>query len=380
LATGPAFGGSTKILDGYIIRATRTKDRAVARIIDTPALVALPGRYVATPGQSNYTPTHTAVYEFPLGRDDLVYQREEPFEVQSALPTHKGAAPAAPTLIGVEPFGLEIKNNNERTSSFPTPNGFVNVDVNIANRFGFNVYPYAYMRTTDPVLYQLDNYVLQIAYGTYTATTDGWDTTVLEPLTGQPSVVVSDSILPPGVMGMCKRDSTPAYDPGASFVSPQALFDGAQLPWARACVVDPTEDGERQVFMATHCVVDMLGDNDRFGAKGICFNLLRVGLDITNQPPALVGQSLLDMRDNSDPRTRPRPTFTAPPNQGYATNLVYPTMLVRSTVADALGVKQIVYGVSLYQCVQTVPPDTTDDTAPFANYNTVLLHRYVDAA
>lgn len=380
LARGPMFGVKVSILDGYIIRAVRTKDRANARIIDTPALVALPGRYVATPGQSNYTPTHTAVYEFPLGRDDLIYQREEPFDVQSALPSHKGAAPAAPALIGVEPAGLEIKNNNERTSSFPTPNGFVTVDTNVANRFGFDVYPYAYMRTTDPVLYDLNTYVLQTAYGVYTASADGWDTTVLEPLTGQPSVVVSDSILPPGVMGMCKRDNTPAYDPSASFLSPQALFDGAQLPWARACVVDPTDAGERQVFMASHCVVDMLGDNDRFGAKGVCFNLLRVGLDVTNQPPTVVAQYLLDMRDNTDPRTRPRPTFTGVPNQGYATNLAYPTMLARSTIPDGLGVKQIVYGVTLYQCAQTIPPDTTDDTVPFTNYNTVLLHRFVDAA
>lgn len=355
MAAGAAFQVKSKLMDGYIMRANKRGQNIEVRVLDTPALVVLPGRYISG---STYTPMHALVHTFGTGRDALLYGPQTPTPVASETPTHLGTTPATTVTVGSLPASVVLRlSNNERTYMASAPFGVSTVDAEVAMRGAYTVNPYAFMDREDRMVYTLRNYAPQRSLGEFSASGAGWNTSVGAPQNTPQSPEFSDSVLPTPLLPFCKRVSPPAYDPSST---PATTYDGAQLPWCKHLVLD-SEGGSATYLLCVHVVTDMLNDNDSFGAKGLWFAQYRS----TGGVPTLEWQESVDMRDNTNDYAVPWVANLAPDR--YVTNNVYPAMMCRrddGTVA----------ALTMYANFQTTPPFDMDPGRDFNAWNTVFLY------
>ena len=352
--TGAVYQVRSKIIDGYIMRAVRRRDNVEVRIMDTPALVLFPGRYISG---TTYTPMHALVRSYGLGRDAFLFPPSA-VVVDSEEPTHKGSKPSAAVTVGTLPATVVLRlSNDERTYMATSTFGASTVDAEVAMQGAYTVNPYAFMNRTDRMVYTVRNYSPQRSLGDFTANGAGW-TTDVEPAENTPlSPEFSDSILPSPLLPFCKRVSPPAYDPSSV---PATTYDNAQLPWCKL-LVQAQDETTATYLLCAHVVTDMLNDDDSFGAKGLWF----AEYQVAGATPTQLWQDTVDMRDNADPYAVPWVANTAPDR--YATNNVYPALMCRrddGTVAV----------LAMYANFQTTPPFDMDPGRVFNAWNTVFLY------
>ncbi len=331
--TAAPYMSRSRSIDGYIIKATRTGDRATVHIIDTPAQVALPGRaLVGAPG-SAYLPAHCPLVELTSGRDALLGGAVG--DPASLYPQHAGCPPLPVLLGGPTPPMISVVDNRVQPSLSVLPGvGAVELTTPLYMSARYNVNPYAFVsRSNSAMLYLLSLYSPTVAKGSYAQTEGGWTPTGDGVPAGAPwSFVISDNVLwnASGVLPFCKRVSPPPYDPNSTAAT---TFDNAQLPWGRAIFLERgvTTGGAPyyDTLLVVHVVTDMRHDDDRFGAKGLWFGRIRA----IDNPPDSGGPTLDlgwfatdDTRFGADPMMVP---VLDPANDQYGTNNLYPAMLTR---------------------------------------------------
>lgn len=319
----------TRSVDGFILKAQRVGDRATVHILDTPALVAIPGRsLVGAPG-SAYLPVHSPVVSLAAGRAAMLSPDGSP--PASLYPSHLGSPPL-PQLVGgtIVPTASVIENSVQPSMS-PMPGlGPMVLTCQLHMPAAYTVNPYAFVsRTNSSMVYVLSVFAPRLTRGTYAQSPSGWLVDGASVPTDAPwAFVVSDSVLFSSrrVLPFCKRVSPPPYDPNSTAAT---TFDNAQLPWGRAIYLGSGEvDGVPyyEVLVFIHVVTEMRNDNDRFGAKGLWVGRLRVRDPANaNEVRALLLQStqLDDTRLTSAPEMTP---YLNTDTDMYGTNNLYPAM------------------------------------------------------
>ncbi|WP_405118740.1 hypothetical protein [Pseudomonas leptonychotis] len=325
---GAAYMTRSRIVDGYIIKAQRVGDRAIAHIVDTPAYLATPGRaLVAGPG-SAHLPGHCAVIAMSGGRDDVVSGRTD--TVASLFPAHTGCVPLPVVLVGnIAAAGASIEAGPQTAITPFTGVGVFELTYPLLTPTPYPVNPYAFAGRADSnQLYLMTPYAPSVAMARYSAGAGGWEKGAVDAPDGSPwGLALSDSILWDTALALpfCKRSSPPPYDPSSTAAT---QFNGAQRPWARSLFIGrgtlPSGRAYYDTFVAIHAVTDMRNDEDREGAKGIWFGVFRA-IDSPREVE-LQWFYLDDMRDSSEPVMRPHLNVA---NDAYGTNLLYPAMLTR---------------------------------------------------
>lgn len=358
-----------RTIDGFILKAQRVGDRATVHILDTPALVAIPGRsLVGAPG-SAYLPVHSPVVSLAAGRAGMLNPSGLP--PASLYPSHLGSPPL-PQLVGgaIAPTASVIENSVQPSLS-PMPGlGPMVLTCQLHMPAAYTVNPYAFVsRTNSSMVYVLSVFAPRLARGTYAQSPSGWLVDGASVPTDAPwAFVVSDSVLFSSrrVLPFCKRVSPPPYNPSSPAGT---LFDNAQLPWGRAIYLGSGEvDGVPyyEVLVFVHVVTEMRNDDDRFGAKGLWVGRLRVrDPSNANGVRALLLQStqLDDTRLTSAPEMAPYLDTVA---DAYGTNNLYPAMPCLMNNGSVVAV--VLHG------------NRTDLGAGATTYNSVYAYRWVNGS
>lgn len=380
---GAQYQVRSAIIDGYIIRARRSGRRVSVVLMDTPALLALPGPLINN-GSSDLP--HTAVAVMPAGRDALMVA--SPITAQAHYPEHLGVSQRF-MPVGVIPQAWQLVMSRVRRS-LSAFQGFGAVDalVTLHMQAATPANPYAFMSRTDRVVYNLARLAPSMGLVKFRAEAAGWSAVDIERFAAPVSLSISDSVMEPfGLLPFSKRVAPPAYDPGDPL---QTTYANAQNPWVRvASIAAGSVDGVtyHRLMLCVHVVCDMVSDLDRFAARGLWFAQVLVvegfadkeqaiaavdavigsagpGTAVADQPGATVileRQSVVDMRASGDPRSTPGLTASGI----YATNNIQPAMLCRleSGVAVAFAVSN---------CYQK---GYAADQQLYENFNTVTCHR-----
>lgn len=331
----------SRIVDGYIMKASRVGSRATVYLIDTPGAVAVPGRALISGPGSSYEPTHCALIDLPGGRDDL--GRAWNGEPAALLPGHSGCPPLPVVLGGTLAPAVSVIESRIQPSLSVRPGvGVAELTLPLYMPGPYVVNPYAFVGRADSnIVYLLNLYAPAIARVRYTAGGDGWDVSDGDVPSGIWSIAVSDSALwdTAGALPFCKRVAPPAYDPGSTDAT---VFSAAQQPWGRAIHLGAGIDGEGQSYFDTlvviHAVVDMRNDDDRYGAKGLWFGVVR-GIQPESAGPYLdlTWFSLDDTRLGGEPLMVP---VLDPVDDVYSSNALYPAMLARLDSGQVVAVVQ----------------------------------------
>jgi len=292
-----------QVVDGFILQAVRTGDQARVTILDTPALIAVPGRILHL-GVSPVS--HCPLISMAAGRAAML--RPAGGAAASAVPSHPGTNDVGFLLLGgIDPSRIFTLTTRVRPSMADLP-GYGVVHTTVVNRtaVAMNVNAYAFMGPADRVVYQLRCYAPTVGQGTYVANpAGGWSTERSTPYPSPLSVAMSDDVMV-GVLPFCRRTDPPPYNPGDTS---QTLYSQAQNVWARVVsagfsVVDGVT--HHDMYVVVHVVCDLAGPFDRFGARGLWFGHLRVRTGpIPGPTVSVVSSAVVDMRDSGDPRSTP---------------------------------------------------------------------------
>ncbi|MEQ6329142.1 hypothetical protein VLF92_12565 [Pseudomonas chengduensis] len=320
----------SRIVDGYIMKASRVGNKATVYLIDTPGTVAVPGRALVGGPGSGYEPAHCPLIDLPGGRDDIA--RAWTRGPASLFPDHAGCPPLPVVLGGtLAPAVSVIESRIQPSLSVRQGIGVVELTVPLYMPGPYVVNPYAFVGRGDSnIVYLLNLYSPAIARALYSVGGDGWEVSDHEVPSDTWSIAVSDSALwdTAGALPFCKRIAPPAYDPDSSAAT---VFSAAQQPWARAIQLSTGVDDEGQAYFDTllviHAVAEMRNDDDRYGAKGLWFGVVR-GIQPESAGPYLdlPWFSLDDTRLGSEPLMVP---VLDPVDDVYSSNTLYPAMLAR---------------------------------------------------
>lgn len=312
-----------QVIDGFIVQAVRTGDQAKVTILDTPALLAVPGKLISG---GLTAVSHCPLVSLSAGRAALLSRGAT--APASAYPSHPGTNDIGFLLLGAigpsQRFTL-ITRVRPSMADLPRYGVIYSTSVNRASQ-ALSVNAYAFMGPEDRVVYQLQCFAPSLGQATYTAApAGGWTTDRTEPYPSPLSIAMSDSVMQ-GVHPFCRRTDPPPYNPSDAS---QTLYSQAQNVWARVVsagfsVVEGVT--HHDLYVVVHVVCDISGPFDRFGARGLWFGHLRVRTGPIPDPTVeVVSSSVVDMRDSGDPRSTPE-VHTA---GIYNTNNNQPAMMCR---------------------------------------------------
>ncbi|OLU22901.1 hypothetical protein BVH03_21860 [Pseudomonas sp. PA15(2017)] len=301
------FGIKHEFFDGFIVRGRRVGKNYSAEVYDPPAWLVVVGTMkVAAPTDL----ADSLVIELPQGRDALNGRvKIEPVTItdeflvarpqglyrlgEALLPSYSAPTFTAETAFTVRNLG-HLRGYNRMY--MPEP-----YQVNLA----------AFVDRSAVVLYQILVLAPQLYRARFALQPNGWSRQNSDPSTSPLAMLtiqIDDSFLRQlGALPFSMRQSPPPYDPADNT---QTYYSWAQVPWQEHVAERYVEsvDGEDKAFyratLWSQVVVDMIDDNDSYGARGIWVVTVRVAIE--ERAATVTAQFLIDHQEADNPYRRPR--------------------------------------------------------------------------